>query len=964
MYQRLSGYRLVENPSSIANRSSDEIWGNYDSPPEHLDNYTSSDFLASTISVSRDAKKREQSIKKNCTAYIPSKEEKNRAIRKKLLEQQMLRNRKIVAQQRREESRKALVEEQQQKMKQQWQTKNHMKQEANHARRRIIDQGREDRKHGIMVKLMREDEERIRQLGESRDIEQREKDDAYYTKVVKSLREMEENTTASKASDLLEGPDKVYTELWYRQERLMKALSDRSLSDIKALLAFSPTILQVRTKKIFEEYGPHQNMQKLLNELIADRITEKFFFAEAGELAKQMSPARIIEHYRRTRANNDSTRRLMRVSSQPVIDRFTISWSAEKPDEDHARTIANRIVSDTMRLAKGVFSRLMQGSSCNLQLLGIGSLDIQAEVQRQRTCSAVSLEGEHVQFSDRKMEFERPLEPGQHASYLKPVGGRPSTPIPSEERLRRVFVMMPAVSGSSLQLVEEITVQAERQLLQNLQSQGSGKDPAKNMSSTPSMLAAREQLRNSVMEKLEKLQKAKTDTSSESEPLDIYSMSEKERNHFIKDVSKLVSDMVGSTLAQARGVLKKALSVTHGKLSEMLAQGTIEPNDQAMVITPTKQDDPEDNVDKAPDFAPTFGGRRLTLNSSVLLSSLAAVSVQHSEDRLGHEDHTHAPPVSHMAEFIKSRGSLPAISTAPLLGLKMSKRLSMPTTLPECMDSNTMKNRHSFMCVQNPDLQILPEYRDKTQRQVEQVLLDHATFSKAHELASPISEECVVIHAEDPEEDPEGEHEPSETIPPAEVTSEQTEEPAYEPKSKFSKLLAKGGLKLPRDHPRSTASMPLPKLTALSSSSFGHIPLSHPTCSLTASRMVLRCDSDPKLSLRTSTAEVSVSIDGHSELCIEHVSEKETPAKLDAVESQALGISADHSTSEKQLVVASPDSEAHRAGSEELTGTGCVTQQAECGGQDSEDETELQVRSPSKTANAAEPADESTAEAS
>ena len=857
-----------------------------------------------------------------------SKEEKTREIRKKLREQEMLRQRRIVQEQRREESRRALVEEQQQKMKQQWQTKNKMKQEVNHSRKRSVDQIQSDWKHGIMVKIMREDESRIRKLGEARDILRKEKDDAYYDKVVGHLRQMEEKMLKDK-KQLPAGPDKVYTELWYRQEKLFRALGERSLQEIKNMLAFTPTILQVKAKKVYQDYPPHRHMQKLLNDLVAGKITEQFFYKESSELVKKMSPSRIIEHHRREEASTSGPLSLMKVSSQPLIDRFTIAWSAAKLDGERALTVAERVVANTLRQAQSVYSQLMQGSSADLTLLTIGSLDqLQEKVSqqlRERSSSSgtsISLTGlEHVHFSERDIVRPRPLDSGQQFSELKKVLDRPPTPIPSEEHLR--------IITENQQLVDEITLQSEKFLQQKMSKERitSPKDLARRMPPPSSPTSTREKLKRTMMEKLEDLRrqmkkgdKHKTQVSESVLEL-IPRMDPTHRENFVSDMAKLVSEVIGATMKQAETIMTDAIKATSEGLGkhdadESEADTTMKPPDQ------TKEGDTDtDKKSSAQAFHPVFGASDLGVNSSVVVGSLAAYSVKHSSGETGHEGHDHRPPVSHMRTFFKQRASLAAPPTTKLIRVDR-KRHSMPATLPICMDPTQMHGRNSFMSLVQPDLKTVAEFRDKTRSQVEAVLRDHSAFGNVTLEEAPDSDE---------EEEEVGSTDPSAgrpQLPPALVMPADAPGEAADT---VGELLAGPVL------PRVTPSMPTYRRPSLATG------IMQPARSLTASRMLIQCDSDPRLSLRTSTAEIQVDIQQHSHQCPDHDAEAESEDELRKLESSALGFdnvertSSDTHVERQRSEMVTEVVPARRAGS--VDGEPLLV----VGGADSDDELELRV---------------------
>lgn len=880
----------------------------------------------------------------------------------------MLRNRRIVEEQRREETRKALVEEQQQRMKQQWQTRNKMKQEANHARKRSVDQCQEDWKHNIMVKIMREDEARIRQLGESREVVKREKDDVYYNKVMGHLRDLEENQFKSKDPQLREGPDKVYTELWYRQEKLFKALGERSLNDVKEMLAFAPTILQVKPKKIYQDYGPHKMMQQLLNDLVAKKITEHFFFKESAELVKKMGPAQIIEHYRRQEASRHGTRRLLKVSSQPAIDRFVVAWSAERLGEDRARSVAAQVVADALRHAGTVYSRLMEGSSADLALLGISALDAAADSRQQVDASGVSIGDDHVHFSDRSVTRPRPLASGQTFSDLKPAFERPATPIPGEER-SHVPPLGLGMSESMQALVEEIAYQAEKRLRERLKRDGVRRGKEDDQVPVSSSLEdSRDKLRQSVLEKLESIRKQVKGDGKHLQDIPesvhelVPPMQGDDRDKFISDMSRVVSEIIGTTLKQAQNIMVEALNTIQGKEVPMTGASYDSEEDMGGAVPETSArgegaaDEKERKYSKSVQFMPVFGGKDLNLDPCVLISSLAAISVKHSSDRLGHEDHGHIPPVSHMKEFFKNRTSMPIISTTSRTPLTERKRMSLPTVLPECMDSNKMHGRHSFMTVMRPDLKILPEYRSKTQRQVEDVLQDHSLFGRAQELSPTISEEDV-LHSEDLDHADDEIAPGRESRPPAVVESTVDSER----RDSVAELPASGhGLRAPAGAPRHAVSMPL-KWAEQGDSAGGERPSpalkAMQTRSLTASRMMLRCDSDPRLSLRTSTGELHVDIKNHSMECFDHEAYEEPEEELRRIESSALGITADRTASEGEVAEHEQTEDvARRSGSAD---GGAVLHAHAV---DSDDETELRVRHPSNTAGAAETAAQSAAE--
>ncbi|KAF0302763.1 hypothetical protein FJT64_025162 [Amphibalanus amphitrite] len=578
-----------------------------------------------------------------------------------------------------------------------------------------------------------------------------------------------------------------------------------------------------------------------------------------------MSPSRIIEHHRRQEASKTGSYSLMKVSSQPLIDRYTISWSAAKLDGDRAREVAERVVTSTLRQAESVYSQLMEGSSADLTLLTIGSLDklekkMSEQLKRRRSgTSEVSLD--HVHFSERNIVCPRPLESNLQFSELKTVANRPPTPIPSEEHLRIVT--------ENQQLVDEITIQSEKFLHEKMKEEriSSPKDLAKHMPLTPSLTDTRDRLKTTMMEKLSEMRHhVKKDGKYMSQIPEsamelIPRMDDTRRESFVGDMAKLVSDIIGTTMKQAETIMKDAIQATRENLSKPDGDDGGKQDDGA--------DDEGTQANKriSQDFKPVFGSQELHVDVNVVDGSLAAYSVRHSAGQTGHEDHGHRPPVSHLRMFFKQRASLAAPPTAKLVRVDR-KRHSMPATLPTCMDPTQMHGRNSFLSLVKPDLQTVAEFRDKTCSQVEAVLRDHSAFGAVQIESPPTSD------GED--EELLGPPKEQSHLPPALVVS--TDAPG-EALDQLTELPAGS-----EHSPRMSPSLPVYRRTP----SVAAEPV-RPTHSVTASRMLITCDSDPRLSLRTSTAELSVDLHGHSMHCIDHEAEGEPEEELRRLESSALG---------------------------------------------------------------------------
>ncbi|KAF0297229.1 hypothetical protein FJT64_005303 [Amphibalanus amphitrite] len=395
------------------------------------------------------------------------------------------------------------------------------------------------------------------------------------------------------------------------------------------------------------------------------------------------------------------------------------------------------------------------------------------------------------------------------------------------------------------------------------------------------------------------------------------------------------------TLKQAQELMQEAIKTTPNGQTGPEKMSADEDSDEFESVSSAMLDEtlPDDQLEgtegEQDTFRPRFGDDELHLSQTVAAGGLAAISVKHSEDGGGHKGHSHAPPVSHMKQFFKNRASMPAISTrAESSGAARSQRHSMPAALPECMDPGQLHGRHSFLSVTQPDVKALPEYRHKTQRQVESVLHEHSAFGRLQQLcASPVgSDDGSVLVSEDLGQ-------PDEEIVPTARRRRQPLPAAGEEDDALSELPPTDEDHGRRGAPRTVASVP----TALRAAAAAPAPsaATAKTQSLT-SRVMLRCDSDPRLSLRTSTAEVHVDVHEHSAQCDQHQSHHEEAAELQVLESSAFGISAERTVSESGAVGAGPAAaaDARRSGSAD---GGPLTHSDI----DSDDEAELRVRHPS-----------------
>ncbi|XP_043239194.1 uncharacterized protein LOC122390366 [Amphibalanus amphitrite] len=955
---RSSSHHLPGRIYETTSQSSDEIWGNMSKNDPGSSKEGAQSRKGSAYSRDGLSKRYSQSVHQTVTGkVVPGKgpsssgltSERGQSQQKKSLrEHDAINKQRIIDELRRNERKKP-------GQGKQYQSKEHIKTK--------IPDGDEKRNEENMnqestKRATQRDAAILKTLGQSADILNALKS-GLGGNVIKAFNEgyYLQPAAAGAESDPLET---LLLDLLNRQDRLFRALGERNVAEILGFLDLTPESILVSQKPMYEQYSPHVQMKKMIHDLQSRSVTEEIFYKEAADLVKMMNPAQIVRHIAMCAASAAATRRILKVTSKPVAaDRFGLTWSTERPSRDSVASLAVRLVDGAIGQARNVHAYLTAGSQVNLSQLGIGNPDPLVAVPRHISVGVLTIEpysDEHVSFSDKSTVLRRPLEGGLAVADLKPVLDRPPTPIPdaervqrkSRERLERIEAESAIIEAKkkARELVKEIRKDSEKRLRRRLKQEGV-KHERKLLEDIKRVMLSEnssERLKDRVYTRLADWKAIESERNQHLARV-VESISDlvphvvgAQKDRFIRSISRQMSSIVAMTLKQAQELMQEAIKTTNSqtgpeKMSADEDSDEFESVSSAMLDETLPDDQLEGTEGEQDTFRPRFGDDELHLSQTVAAGGLAAISVKHSEDGGGHKGHSHAPPVSHMKQFFKNRASMPAISTtAESSGAARSQRHSMPAALPECMDPGQLHGRHSFLSVTQPDVKVLPEYRHKTQRQVESVLHEHSAFGRLQQLcASPAgSDDGSVLVSEDLGQ-------PDEELVPTARRRRQPLPAAGEEDDALSELPPTDEDHGRRGAPRTVASVP----TALRAPAAAPSAATGKTQSLT-SRVMLRCDSDPRLSLRTSTAEVHVDVHEHSAQCDQHQSHHEEAAELQVLESSAFGISAERTVSESGAVGAGPAAaaDARRSGSAD---GGPLTHSDI----DSDDEAELRVRHPS-----------------
>ena len=978
---RSSSHHLPGNVYDTASKSSDELWGNMsNNATPGTSKETGTSRRGSAYSRDGSSRRHSQSTHQASGKPVSGKTQSSSGIKndrgspqpKKSLREQDSINKQRILDELRKNAKSKVGNDKQHQSKEHVAAKEHGSEE--NRRQRNADQAEVNVKQDTTNRASQRESVVFRTLEQARDILMAMKDGVGET----ALRAMTQAATSGNvAQDADTDPlDALFLELLNRQDRLFRALGERNVEEISSFLELVPMSLLLDHRPTFKQYSPHVRLKKMVDDLLSKSVTEDVFFREAAGLVKLMNPTQIVRHIGMCVASMTAPRRILRVISKSVADdRFGLTWLSERPSRDKVMPLASRLVDDAIEQARTVHNYLTRESDVNLSLLGIGSPDPLAAAPRHVSVGDLTIEpynDEHVSFSTKSVVLRRPLEDGLAVADLKPVLDRPPTPIPdaervrgkSRERLERLEAESAIMEAKrkARELVQEIRQDSEKRVRRRMKQHGLKHEEKlfEDVKKTMLTESYSEKLKDQVYTRLADWKETESERNRHLARV-VESISDlvphvvgAQRDRFVRSISRQVSSIVAATLKEAQEIMKEAITATRAEANTE-ADNLDDDSDEFESVSSAFIGDakPEDQLGESLDleqeerdtFKPIFGGDELHLSHNVMASGLAAISVKHREDGHGHEGHSHAPPVSHMKQFFKSRASMPAISALSdsSAAAGRQKRHTMPAALPECMDPSQLHGRHSFLSVTQPDVKTLPEYRHKTQRQVEAVVQEHSVFGRLQQLAGspPVSDDETELVSEDlgrPDEEivPKFRRQ-RQPLPVAEV-------PLDEERDSVSELPPTDEDERRRESPRPVASSPVThqSVDPEESSTLSSSAATTKTQSLTPSRMMLRCDSDPRLSLRTSTAEVHVDVHEHSAFCEHHESHDEAAAELQVLESSAFGINAERTASTSRL-----------AGSEAVV-TGVRRSGSADGGQlmhsdiDSDDETELRVQHPKK----------------